>query len=169
MTYKASEDSVRKALDGMDLELYVYKPPDHPGPRQNWKPCDYMVWWVDVVEGRTAFADGGSENDGISFEPTLNSTWIEVKDHPGQKGIALALWRPTQIAGMRRAKDLGLPYLTVVRWAKLHLWTIGPAALVLDALARWPKQTNIPLGAWPIQCAPAQLASHLRGAMIEGF
>jgi hypothetical protein len=153
MSYKASEDSVRKALDGMDLELYAYKPPDNPGPRQNWKPCDFMVWF-----------DDGINLDG---EAVRGSVWLEVKDHQGVKSVATAHWRPTQIAGMRIAAELAIPYLAVVRWSKLRLWTIGLAALVLAAVDA--QQTSIPLAAWPIQCVPNQLASHLRAALIEGL
>ena len=145
MTFKASEDAVRKAFDTMDLDVYAYKPPDNPGPRQNWKPCDFMVWFADS-------------------EPPAMSVWIEVKDTPGVKSCATSLWRPTQIAGMRRAAEIGLPYLVVIRWSKLRVWTIGLAATVLRAIE--DSAPGIPLAAWPIQCTPGLLPPHLRAALM---
>ena len=156
MTFKASEDSVRKALAEMDLELYAYKPPDQPGPRQNWKPCDFMVWWRD------------EEGMARDVDAPARSTWLEVKETPGVRSCAVSLWRPMQRAGMRRAAELGIPYLSVVRWPKLRTWTIGRASLVLSAIDE--GRTSIPEPAWPIRCAPGQLASHLRAAMLgEGI
>lgn len=155
---KYSEDEVRKALGAMDLELYVYKPPDAPGPRQNWKPCDFMVWFPDW------------RPDYLMDQPGITgAAWIEVKSTPGLNVAGAKLWRPTQLEGMREAARVGIPYLTVVHWPRKKAWTIGTAAIVLTAVDSL-RTTGIPFSAFPIECGTGQLAEHLRAALLgEGL
>lgn len=164
-TAKYSEGEVKAALREMDLELVSYKPNDGFGPNQNWKPCDFMVWIQPD-------ADHIRQSGCILHE--ASAAWIEVKSCPAKGVAGLRLWRPSQLAGMRDAARVGIPYLTVVHWPKLKQWTIGPAGLVLEAVEgdRQDKAAGlrlhggIPIGAFPIRCAPGQLASHLRAALL---
>jgi hypothetical protein len=154
-TRKYSEDEVRHALDAMDLELVVYKPPDSMGRAQNWKPCDFMVWW-EQAEGVA------SERGGVMLL-LPRAAWIEVKSTPAKTRTPLSLWRPSQIQAMRTAKEIGLPYLSVIHWSAMRQWTIGPSMIVLDAMK---AVSSIPFDRWPIRCTTGQLGSHLRAALL---
>ena len=98
-----SEGRVRHALaiaSERSMALVIHKPGDDS---RNRKPCDYMVWWLQ------------------------GAVWIEVKN-AGQAVRLLNLkqqLRPAQRDGIRQAIAIGLPYLLVVWWPRVHLWTIS--------------------------------------------
>lgn len=156
MTRKYSEGVVRKALAEMDLELYAYKPPDSPGQMQNPKPADFIVWHLP-------------DNDAPQI---ARAAWIEVKSTPAVNTLNLMdrkFIRPGQLAAMRRARELGLPYLVVVHWERHKRWTIttGPRVLLRiggdDGIVR---KGNYYRGEMPIDCATGQLTEQLRAALL---
>lgn len=153
MTRKYSEGEVRRALDDMDLELYVMKPQDMPGPQQHTKPADFLLWWRDDQD-RTA------------------SAWLEVKETPTVGILNLPdLFTASQVAAMRRARELNLRYVVAVHWKKHHRWTITTGERVLIRLdSKIGIDTFVPgrymRADMPIDCAPGQLAEHLRQALL---
>jgi hypothetical protein len=160
-TRKYSEGEVRAALDDMDLELFAYKPQDAFGPGGQKKPCDFMVWFLPEAE-HVAVA-------GCTLHEAA-SAWIEVKSTPAMSTLNTRLFAPSQLLGMRLAYRVKLPYWIVVHWPKRRAYTIGPASIVLGKPTDeglWPPLlASIPITAFPIRCAPGQLASHLRLALL---
>lgn len=155
MTVKSSEVKVRRALTEMDLEIEIFKPADSPHA-SNLRPCDFMVW----------FNEGEAEID------VAKPAWIEVKENPAATRFALSLLRPSQIAGMRRAKAIGLPYFVVVYWRIRPTWTITRGDRVLDLLdlAKHRGEPSIAIANMVaiggIECSPGQLAPMLRLALL---
>lgn len=148
MSRKYSEGEVRTALADMDLDLFVYKPPDSPGPYQSTKPADFMVWWMaEGIVGTSAM-----------------SAWIEVKSTPAIATLGANIFEASQLAGMRRAKELGLRYLVAVHWTRHKRWTITTGDRVLARLDDGRKPYL--RGDMPIDCTPSQLPGHLRAALL---
>lgn len=141
---KYSEGEVRKALGAMDLQALVYKPQDMPGPSQQTKPADFLVWYREA-------------------EPA--SAMVEVKetDHLTKFSIK-EMFTTSQLATMERARKVGLRYLVAVRWSSLKRWTITTGPRVLS---RWsPLAGSYWRVDMPIDCPPGDLASHLRMALL---
>lgn len=164
MTRKYSEGEVRQALADMDLVLYSFKPQDFPGPTQNTKPCDFMVWWLpDAEHIREA---------GCTIH-NAEPVWIEVKETPEKTVDVIniaSLFTPSQIAAMRTAADLQLPYLVAIHWRRHKDWTITTGPRVLRRLSGLNADL-LTIGKYkrldmPITCQPSQLAIHLRAAII---
>lgn len=153
MTRKYSEGEVRRALDDMDLELYVLKPQDMPGPQQHTKPADFLLWW---------------HAEGIVGSGAM-SAWLEVKETPAVGILNLPeLFTDSQIAAMRRAGELGLRYVVAVHWKKHKRWTITTAWRVLVRIDGhgFPVPGKYKRADMPIECTPGQLSGHLRQALL---
>lgn len=160
MSRKYSEGAVREALADMDLDLYVFKPQDMPGPSQNTKPADFLLWWPSSTQV-------AGEMDG---DPA-RSGWLEVKETPAVDVLNLpSLFTASQVAAMRRARELNLPYLVAIHWTHHKRWTITVGWRVLvridgdgfpDDVRGKYKRADM-----PINCAPGQLAEHLRQAIL---
>lgn len=155
---RPSEGEFGKALRAVDgLVLEVYKPPDDA---RLWKPCDYMVWFVDPV----ATPDGGAA-----------AAWFEVKDMTAAATFPRSELRPAQLQGIRAAERVGMPYWLAIYWRKHQLWTISDAIRVV----RWfesgddlpgPRVTSIPLttleSRFGISSSKQQLSSTLKGVLL---
>lgn len=127
MTKRASEGELGDALRGVDLApLYVLKLPDDS---RNWKPCDYLVWLSERVD---------IPSDGSTLK-LVSSIWFEAKD---VDTVAAFNWtnelRPSQIAGIRDAGELGIPYWLAVYWRKSRTWTISDA----HKIAAWIRENH---------------------------
>lgn len=145
MTKGPSEAAVRDALRAMNVDSYVYKPPDDA---RNWKPCDFMVWWHE---------------DG---EPP-GSAWIEVKETKAVKLFNLPReLRVSQTNGILDAVQLGIPYLLVVHWTRQRDYTISDAAQLPldDTVTRADLMTR-----YGVNAQPRDLAMMLRAALLEGL
>lgn len=158
-----SEAQVRDALKAMDLEgLIVYKPPDDA---RNWKPADFLVWWLRI-------RDLGPLRDP-------GSGWVEVKETQNIGTFPLADLRPSQKQAIRMAKEAGLPYLLVIRWRARKLgagtWSIVDAVRLLDWVEEVTARTLISVertlleSRFGTNADPGQLASLLRLALTEGL
>lgn len=107
MTKGTSEGRFRDALKRCDLAAWAYKPPDDA---RNWKPSDYLVM---LTAGLVRL--------------------VEVKDLPD--AVEVFPWRdirPSQLEGMRRAREMKVPYYLVVWWRRHKQWTVSDSARVLD-------------------------------------
>lgn len=155
MTRKFSEGEIRRALVDMDLETMIFKPADMPGPSQNQKPADYIVWWRE---------------DRIDSWPITNSSraaLVEVKSTTQKRWWSFrdpAQLRPSQVLAMRDAQRIGLPYFVAIHLAAHRRWGITDGDRVLARLDR--DDANYPFAEFPISCAPHELASHLRMALV---
>lgn len=143
MSKGTSETHVRAALNNMDLDAIVYKPPDDA---RNWKPADFLVWWRD------------------------GAAMIEVKQASGRYTFPLRNMRPSQTLGIRRAAEIGLPYFLVIWWPLLKSWTISNAHQVLDWTISNPERSSLDYG-WlnsvaGMDCTTHDLASILRSALL---
>lgn len=163
MAKRSSEAELGAALRSMDFdpEPYVYRLPDPKTGAgvSNWKPCDFMVWFVS----------------NLGFEKPARSAWVEAKDTAAVNAFPVADLRPSQLAGIRDAGRLGIPYLLAIYWRKARRWTISDAAKVYAWLAE-PAQvgaTSIPrellMSRFGIDAAPADLAQTIRVILEEGF
>lgn len=116
MTKRRSEGEFGAALRDVDLNVYVYRPPDPKGPEgiSNWKPCDFMLW--------RHFPEPDAPTE---------SHWFEVKDVDAVEAFALAELRPSQLQGIHDAARLGIPYWLAVYWRRHRTWTISDAAKLL--------------------------------------
>jgi len=152
-----SEALVREALTklGDDMPLVWWKPPDDA---RNWKPADYLLWFK--VPDRETTCGG-------------YSAFIEVKATTQVHVFPIKDFRPVQVAYMRRAAELGLPYLVVIQWRRSNDWTISDGrkiARMLDAKQEEPltsisKQTLRSL--FGVDCSTAHLAGTI-GAALRG-
>ncbi len=133
-----SEGMLREALSDVDLSgLVVYKPPDDA---RNWKPADYMVWWL-----------GGS-------------AWLEVKATDAADTWPLSELRKSQRLGIEQARRADLPYVVCVYWQRHHDWTLSLADELVDA--GQPRFTRTELmSRYGVEARPTHLASTLRGLL----
>lgn len=155
MTKRSSEGELGAALRSIeDLDgLIVYKPPDDA---RNWKPADFMVWWLAP---KTPYAG------------MVRAAWLECKDVTSVNTFAKAELRPSQIKGIRDAAAAGLPYFLCVYWRLARRWTISDAIRVY----RWFAEpanvlaTSIPrellMSRFGIDAAPRDLAQTLKIAL----
>jgi hypothetical protein len=147
----SSEAKVRAALNDMDLEAIVYKPPDDA---RNWKPADFLVWW---------------DNNELAGAPHIpRSAMIEVKESPNRYTFPIRLLRPSQLLGIRQAQEIGLPYLLVIWWPALASWTVSNAQQVVDQIGDTATSLDY---AWlssvaGMDCATRDLAPILRSALL---
>lgn len=147
-----SEPKFREALNDVELPLLIYKPPDDA---RNWKPCDYMTWWLSPT---------GAE---------LNAAWFEVKECKAQSTFPFTKeLRPSQRSGILDAAATGFPYYLAVWWkARGGIWTISRALPLIEL----EREMNAPLtcsfselaGKYGIDAPQHSLASTLR-AVLEG-
>lgn len=144
-----SESRVRAALNEIALggNTLVYKPPDDA---RNWKPADFMVWWRDGERHGTAM--------------------LEVKETPNKATFPLRELRPSQLAGMRQAARVRLPYWLVIWWPRAMMWTISDAAKVLAVVDRVDPENSLPY-AWlcsvaGMDCTSRNLAPILRSVLL---
>jgi hypothetical protein len=148
-----SEGQVRAALNQMDWDVLVYKPPDDA---RNWKPADFMVWWDN------------NELRGAHRIP--RSAMLEVKESPGKFTFPIRELRPSQLLGMRMAASVGLTYFLVIWWPKLSMWTISNAWQVANWIGDHPDATSLDYG-WlnsvaGMDCTTRDLAPILRSALL---
>jgi hypothetical protein len=151
MSKGPSEAVFSEALNGLDLALYAYKPPDDARTR---KPCDFMVWFRSL-------------ND--RGEPLTQSAWFEVKDVDTVGRFNVNELRPAQKAGIRDAGRVGIRYYLAVYWRSLHSWTIGPAYRILEH-AVTEGNTSIPrtlmMSRLGVETTPGQLGSTLKDVLL---
>ena len=154
MTKRNSEADVRAALTAIadDVGLFAYKPPDDA---RTSKPADFFAWWP-----------GGQ---------TVESAWLEVKD---TKAVGTFNWNammtPAQIAAIRTARELQLPYYLVVYWRTRGEWTISNARTmgadfdVFGDHGRTRPFTKVEMmSRYGVQCWPGQLSSTLKSVLLE--
>jgi len=144
-----SEARIRAALNDLNLEVLVYKPPDDA---RNWKPADFLVWWRDP----DYFRQG--------------SAMIEVKESPGKLTFPVRDLRPSQRLGMAQAGKVSVPYWLVIWWPQLTKWTISEGARVLVYLETVPSATSLDY-MWlsstaGTDCATRDLAPILRSVLL---
>ena len=140
----SSEGRVRAALNGMDMDVLVYKPPDDA---RNWKPADFLVWW-----------------------PEGQSAMVEVKESSGKFTFPIRDIRPSQLLGIRMAAAVLVPYFLVIWWPKLSSWTISNAWQVANWIGDHPDATSLDYG-WlnsvaGMDCTTRDLAPILRSALL---
>lgn len=113
---RPSEAEFGKALRQVELQSYVYRLPDPKGGEgvSNWKPCDFMVWLARPLQ------------------PPPVSAWFECKDTDAVARFPIADMRPSQLAGIKDAHRLGIPYWLAIWWRRDRIWTISDAVKVLD-------------------------------------
>lgn len=153
MTRKYSEDKVREALGSIDLDdLVVFKPQDMPGPTQNRKPADFLVWWGAWLTptGRGSWPGAG---------------WIEVKETPNHTAWPFDDLRPSQRLGLEQAVRINLPYILVVYFRSLRQWGVIVGPKLLDEL-RNAVTPSLPLLRFHATCPTSQLGSTLRAALL---
>lgn len=139
---RASEGEFGKALRGIDLRLYTYKPPDDA---RNWKPCDYMVWFTE--------------------DDSVKCSWIECKDVDAVDSFSLAELRPAQKQGIAEAARLGIPYWVAVWWRRHRFWTISDGARLVEH-----GGTSVPrvllMSRYGVQTTSAQLGSTIKSVLL---
>lgn len=146
----SSEGAVRAALNEMSLTVLVYKPPDDA---RNWKPADFMVWWLD--------------DDWVRKGTAL----IEVKQSPNKGTFPVRELRPAQREGMVQARGVLVPYWLAIYWpARGGRWTISHGNTILDYLRGVPAAKSLEYD-WlassaGIDCAARDLAPILRGVLL---
>lgn len=178
MTKRPSEAEFGAALREVDLVSYVFRPPD---PKlgagvSNWKPCDFMAWHrLMLVDDANKATYGPFANPSIIV---AGSTWFECKDVTAVESFAFAELRPSQLAGIRDAERVGIPYWLAVWWRRQKEWTISDASRVLlwreeDGASRGEAvllPTSIPRNLlesrFGVSCARAQLASTLKQVLL---
>lgn len=109
---RGSEDRAREALNQMDLDTWVYKPPDDA---RNWKPADFIVWY----------------REGVLDDP--RSAFLEVKDVDTIRVFNPREIRPAQRNAILRAAELNIPYLVAVWWRRRGIWTISRGIRLVEA------------------------------------
>lgn len=121
-----SEGHFGAALRDCDVAGYVYKPGDRD---PNMKPCDFMVW-----------LQGYSQERDHAY---VQSVWFEVKDLPPTvvNAFPFSELRPAQVAGIRDAERIGIPYWLAIYWRRHKAWTISDATKVM----RWRDEENAQL------------------------
>lgn len=156
---RKSEGELGDALRRMDFDPppYVYRLPDPKTGAgvSNWKPCDFMVWW---------------DAPGNRATP---SAWIEAKDTDALNFWPRAEWRPSQVAGVRAAAELGIPYLLAIYWRRAHRWTISDAVEVLRYFDDNPEAKSIAreklMVRFGVDAATRDLSQTIRIILEEGF
>lgn len=148
-----AEPTFGRALREMDLLSVVYKPPDDA---RTWKPCDFMVW----------FSAPGTDD---------TSAWFEVKDVDLVSVFPLHELRASQLAGIRDAARVGIPYYLAVWWRKAQMWSISDAIAVVkwweEAAAKGPVTSikrELLQSRFGIDSTNAQLSSNLKALILDG-
>lgn len=165
MTKRSSEGDFGAALRDVDLQSVVYKPPDDA---RNRKPCDFMVWHREF-------------NPACSMTPReeVVATWFEVKDVDAVDAFPFAELRPSQLAGIHDAQQIGIPYWLAVYWRRHKAWTISKAVDVvrwreIDATAsRLPRdvplksvERELLMSRFGVDSSPANLVSTLKSVLL---
>lgn len=150
MTKGTSEGKVRLALNQLDLDLELYKPPDDA---RNWKPADFLVWWRPAAP--------------VVDRP--HSTWIEVKECKLVGSFPLDDLRKSQRDGIRKARRLGIPYLLVVWWPSRRIWTISDAYQLDGSPLKGSVPFSVLAGKIGIDATQDNLPSTLRLVIEEGL
>jgi len=141
-----SEPAFRAALNGLDEDFIVYKPPDDA---RNWKPCDFMVWY--------------------GLAGVAQSVWFEVKETPNVGVVdVMKLLRPAQKAGIERAHEVGVDYYIAVYWKRHEDWTILDAWRVVTFPDRRPLTRKECMSRFGVHAYPRDLATTARAVLLEG-
>lgn len=135
MSKRPSEGSFGKALRDVDLSMYVYRPPDPKSGEgvSNWKPCDFMVWTRSVDGVSLSWDASGLVKAGAaSMTGIAVSAWFECKDTDAVNAFPFADIRPSQLAGIRDAARLGIPYWLAIWWRRHRSWTVSDGWRMLN-------------------------------------
>jgi hypothetical protein len=140
---RGSEAVLGAALRGLDLEVFVYKPPD--GVNTNLKPCDFFVW------------------------TSGDDAWFEAKDTDSVNVFSFREVRPSQWNGIRDAKRLGIPYWVAVYWRRHRHWTISRGAdlLALKDAGATSVTRELLMSRHGVDSTPAMLESTLKSVMLD--
>lgn len=142
---------MRAALDDMDLDTWVYKPPDDA---RNWKPADFILWWDDPDSGEL-----------LSVAQTA---MIEVKDTAALRVYNLSDIRPSQHNAMMRAQIMGIPYLVAIWWRRHKRWTISIGSRLFREEKRSLRYLDLS-SSLGLDCTQDMLASTLRSILVDGI
>lgn len=150
---RSSEGTFRASLGDVDLAMHVYKPSDRD---INKKPCDYMTWvaWSLSI-------DNGP--------PSTLSAWFEVKDVDAVNVFNFRELRPAQVAGIRTAARLGIPYWLAVYWRRHRAWTISNAKRLVDEEINQGHQSvtrELLMSRYGVDATPATLSSVLKDVLL---
>jgi len=142
---RPSEGQFGAALRDVDLNAIVYKPPDDA---RNWKPCDFMVW--------------------LQWGEGVDPSWFEVKDVTSVNSFAFSELRPAQLAGIRDAERIGIPYWLAVYWRRHGAWTISDAARVVKEKEGGAKSVSreLLMSRFGVDAEPSNLTSVLKSILL---
>lgn len=154
---RGSEDRVREALSDMDLDTWIYKPPDDA---RNWKPADYIVW-VNPPDP-PELKSGTQDRLLLAIAKT---SFVEVKDVDAVRLFNLKELRPAQKNAILRSAVMGIPYWVVVWWRRHGKWTISPGIRLVEAgrSLTFVEMTS----SHGIEAEPHLLASTLRMVLVD--
>jgi len=130
---RPSEAAFGRALRDVDLSMYVYRPPDPKSGEgvSNWKPCDFMAWHKTADAVHMSWSAAG-KIEGVDAAVIAVSTWFECKDTDAVDRFPFADIRPSQLAGIRDAARMGIPYWLAIWWRRHSSWTISNAIKLLE-------------------------------------
>lgn len=165
MTKRPSEGELGAALRNVDgLKVHVLRLPDPKSGEgvSNWKPADFIVW-VSYVRW-----NGEPDTDATTTH------WVEAKDTDAVARFPYSDIRPSQLAGIRDAERMGIPYWLAIYWRRSREWTISDAIRVLawqrDQISGEETSVkSIPKtlleSRFGISTSKAQLSSTLKGVL----